>query len=872
VACPTEDSILGFIEGRLTPDERDAIESHAGTCPACERLVSAALAAGSRTVNVAHESLGPAAGLSPTSLNPGTSMGRYTVLSLVGQGGMGDVYAAYDPKLDRKIALKLLRPREAGADLRREIRLMREAQAIARLSHPNVVTVFDVGTFGDRTFVAMEYVAGQTLSGWMQATTRTRAEIVAVFTEAARGLAAAHAAGLVHRDFKPQNVMVGDDGSVRVTDFGLARRVGAQEPLPDELAGAAAQPAAPVEQITQTGELLGTPLYMAPEQFRGKPTDARTDQFSFCVALYQALYREHPFSTAQGFGRLMADVVEGSVRSPPPRSAVPPRLRRALLRGLAPDPASRWPSMQALTAALASDNRRTLRPWMYMAGVAAIVAVAAAARVTKSPGSFCQAGLSRLADTWSVGKREALQRGFLATGVANADETMQRAGTLLDRYADGWLRMYRDACEATHMRGEQSSDVLDLRMSCIEERHVAMQALVDRLMAADQGTVASAVDAVIGLPTLDRCANVDMLRAVVAPPSDPTVRARVADIQRRAAAAKASHHTGHHQQALNDVRTLAAEARTVGYPSLLAEVLLAYGEFLAQPAFDASFDATMREAVMVALRAKRDDLAAEGAAFMGGIVTEILGRPDEGGFWLDLAEALLDRMGPGHDLIRSWILNSRAMQPRTSGTPLGVQLSQQAVDLKRKLLPSDHPDIALSLLTHAEQLHRSGMDDRALAIATEAQQTFVTAYGPSSPFVAEALSNRGEYLRALKRAGDALPLFRDALARWEPHVGPENRVLAYPLTGMGHALIDLDQPEAAVAPLERALRLRAPAQETPPALRGQTCFALARALWATGQRARAIALAKEAHALLVKVPDERQTTLEVADWLTERRR
>ena len=268
----------------------------------------------------------------------GANVGRYLILGLVGRGGMGEVYAAFDPRLDRKIALKLLRETrgpETSAQAAQE-RLLREAQAIARLSHPNVVVVHDVGaiddeTHGVRVYLAMEFIEGQTLASWLAAAPRSWREICGVFAAAGKGLLAAHEAGLVHRDFKPQNVMVGRDGAVRVTDFGLARDtsdVAEAETTTLDLVHSETRPTTDTIALTGTGVLLGTPLYMAPEQFLARPTDARTDQFSFCVALYEALYGERPFPS-DSLQTLVGAVVSGRVRQPPLKTRVPAFLRKS---------------------------------------------------------------------------------------------------------------------------------------------------------------------------------------------------------------------------------------------------------------------------------------------------------------------------------------------------------------------------------------------------------------------------------------------------------------------------------------------------------------------------------------------------------------
>ena len=278
-------------------------------------------------------------------LQKGTSVGRYTVLERLGAGAMGVVYAAYDPELDRKIALKLLSAHEGrGRDKeRRQERLIREAKAIAKLSHPNVVGIFDVGVHEGQVFLAMEYLGGGTLRDWLDAARRPWSEIVKMFIAVGHGLAAAHAEGLIHRDFKADNVLLDKAGKPKVADFGLVRlRAAALEPQPAAPADAVAvpadgDPAAPAARalLTRTGAFAGTPAYMAPEQFLGRPIDARTDQFAFCVALYEALYGRRPFAgdTVMALG---GAVVAGRLIDPPKDSDVPGWIRRNVLRGIPP--------------------------------------------------------------------------------------------------------------------------------------------------------------------------------------------------------------------------------------------------------------------------------------------------------------------------------------------------------------------------------------------------------------------------------------------------------------------------------------------------------------------------------------------------------
>jgi tetratricopeptide (TPR) repeat protein len=373
--CPGEEDIAAFLRGGLAQPRVHALELHTAGCSDCRRLLSALARAVALASQPGHDSVSPTIPRDPggdgSELSSGARVGRYIVLEWLGAGGMGVVYAAYDTELDRKVALKLLRNAGAGPGDGAPIRdrLVREAQAMARLAHPNVVTVFDVGSVDDRVFIAMELVDGLTLAEWLAAERRAQGEIIAVLVAAGNGLAAAHAAGLIHRDFKPDNVLIGGDGRVRVTDFGLARLA------PRDLAGDA--PGTELQRsdsATRTG-LVGTLAYMAPEQYLGRAVDARADQFSFAVAAYEALHGERPFAPA------LADpeAQTGRILRPPPHgSRVPAELREPLLRALSSAPDDRYPSMAELLAALEPRSRPRRGKAIALSAIA-LVAIAIAA-------------------------------------------------------------------------------------------------------------------------------------------------------------------------------------------------------------------------------------------------------------------------------------------------------------------------------------------------------------------------------------------------------------------------------------------------------------------------------------------------------------
>ncbi len=377
--CLTDDVVAAMIEGKLEGERFSAAEEHLSSCARCMRLVEAA---------------GDAVSSSDAArpLTRGTFVGRYEILEAVGAGGMGRVYAAWDPALDRKVALKLLRPHAAAPEL--EARLLREAKAMARLSQPEVITVHDVGRHGDQLFIAMEFVEGGTLRQWLAAHPRTIAEILAVFVQAARGLAASHDVGLVHRDFKPDNVLVRDDGRVLVSDFGLVRdaqrssgtlRLEPVVPLPADETAAAPPDADPGSNLTLEGTRLGTPAYMAPEQITREWADARSDVYSFSVTLYEALYGVRPFrgATLDAILVAMKEELEFPSRTPP----VPPSLTRALRDGLQLDPALRPASMREMLLRLEIPPRLrgASRAWIALALVVAALGASAAATFLAHP-------------------------------------------------------------------------------------------------------------------------------------------------------------------------------------------------------------------------------------------------------------------------------------------------------------------------------------------------------------------------------------------------------------------------------------------------------------------------------------------------------
>jgi tetratricopeptide (TPR) repeat protein/predicted Ser/Thr protein kinase len=851
--------------------ERDAasrgafLDAECAGDPALRADVEKLLRSAHDTTQLVGDSAETDDGEAAAQLNRGQTVGRFVVLGLLGRGGMGEVYGAYDPELDRKVAVKLVRPRISRSRDDRG-RLLREAQAIAKLSHPNVVVIYDVGTVDERVFIAMEFVEGNTLGTWLRASPRSRREIIDVFCLAARGLAAAHQAGLVHRDFKPDNVMVGADGQVRVMDFGLARHVlGDEEPLPDPVMSSSSRYLH--AKVTQTGALLGSPAYMAPEQFLGTKTDGRTDQFAFCVALYEALYGERPFG-GETVLALQVNVLEGRLRPAPVRSRVPSWIRRILLRGLAIDPAGRFSSMQALLSALGNDPARRTRKWLLIAS--APLALLAVAGLTRRLGAehrrMCAGGGANFAGIWESGgadsaRKEAIRRAFAASGKSYAEQAYAGVSRLMDQYVSRWTGMYQDACEATNLRGEQSAEVLDLRMDCLHDRLGNVRTLSDVFAAADGQVVENAVSAAAALPSLDRCADVRLLRAVIKPPEDPTTRKRVDDLRGELARLTALRDSGQCTRALAKADGLVGEVRAVGYKPLLADTLYAAGQI--DCGDTAKMLLRLKEAHAAATASRSDDVAAQAAGLIPPLAVNRLDQVTVAREWLVVAQGDVERVGRETfaDALLAQAEGMLAATDKDYGRALSA--ADRSIAVARRLLGADDPWTIQLEANKGDWEESAGRLNDALKTDTEAIGHFERVLGRDHPRIAMTASNQGEVLNLLGRYREAELSYRRAAHVWRES-GADPTFIGWALTGLGRALLGQDLPGPAVAPLEEALKIRTQKQ-APPTQMGETRFALARALWSDPlQQQRALTLAVAARG---EYAGDLKTVSEIQEWL-----
>lgn len=460
-------------------------------------------------------------------LGPGAIVGRYVVLSKIGAGGMGEVFLALDPELDRKVALKLLRA--GGTELipEAQARLLREAQALARLNHPHVVAIHDVGEHQGAIWLAMEYVQGITLARWESEKRRSWRDVLDVLTPVAQGLSAAHESGLVHRDTKPENIMIGADGRVRVMDLGLARAVAPREGLREfesvVPATATLAPEDPV-QVTRAGALVGTPAYMSPEQFMGQSVDERTDVFSFSVTLWEALMGERPFTGDTG-EQVMAAVLRGQLRAAPRDSVsrrVPPWLIRVCVKGLAVDPSHRFQSMRELLGTVESQRARgKLQRWLMRAAMGGVLGVGIASIELYQRAALvaeCEQDESQISQDWNRDVKRQVRDAVLATGVSYAPETADNALLLLDRYAELWQRSRTEMC-LSELNGSITASLAARSAWCLDERRMGFEALVGELLRGGDTAVQVAVVAAAELPDASVCVDEQAMRTLPSPPA-----------------------------------------------------------------------------------------------------------------------------------------------------------------------------------------------------------------------------------------------------------------------------------------------------------------------------------------------------------------
>jgi serine/threonine-protein kinase len=849
----------------------------------------------------------------------GTSIDRYVVTGKVGEGGMGVVYAAYDPELDRKLAIKLLRMgpgSSAGSGSSGDggrVRLMREAQAMARLRHPNVIAVHDVGTWNDQMFVAMEFVEGGTLNAWLEHRRPKWRECLRMVVKAGRGLAAAHNANLIHRDFKPDNVLISHAGEVFVTDFGLARPMRAQT---DERSGALPPHAILDTPLTQTGTLMGTPAYMSPEQFMGRTATAASDQFSFCVTLFVALYGMRPFpgTTMQ---ELMASVAAGRRREPQSRRGVPKWIEKAIVRGLEVRPEDRWPSMDALLEHLEVDPWVTRRRVLGTAAVALVAAAgtgiavavtddAVGARNARSdghaqiqagteesdPSNPCPRPESSLSGVWDDDRRDAVGLRFGLSKLPYAEAMGGRVRTALDDYSKTWLDTHQRACRAARVDRTQSEAVYVLQLSCLDRRRAQLSQLVDVLENANSDLIPRALDVVDrNLADVGGCEDVDALLAEAQRENDPDRRDRIADLEAmldRAAARTAAGELDEAEklldEALNSARSLALPRQEALVLAQLAEVYETRGEFQrAREAYEQTLEACAR--------GKDDRLAAKTWANLVFLVAESLDKPTEAISMESAAKLALVRSGDEPDL-RANLSTSLGSAYKNAGRfDEAAAHHEEAIELRKKVFGPDDHRVFDAMSNLANVRFAQGRYEQALQIQQQVLEHRIARLGPDHPQVADSHNNLGGILYTLDRHAEAIEhlektiairektmehdhpkllaayanlatayqmtgrldesesLLRRVLEAKTKRYGQDHYELALPLNNLANTLERMKRYDEAIELHRRALALRKKRHGSDHRLVAQSMAGLASSLRARGDSDEALALMEKAVAI-----------------------
>ncbi len=843
-----------------------------------------------------------------------TYIGRFEVERRLGAGGMGVVYLARDPELDRAVAIKHLHPRLAtGAELEvAERRMRREARAMARLAHPHVVNIHEVGTHDGQLFLAMEYVDGLTLADWLLTGERSWREILEVFCEAGEGLDEAHRVGLVHRDFKPENVLIGRGRAVKVTDFGLASVMsGEAAELTSTLEtepGAGTDGDSLGGSMTRTGAMLGTPLYMSPEQFAGEPTDARSDQFSFCVALYEALVGVRPF-VGETMGELARAVLGGRLRPRPRVVEAPARVLAAVERGLLVEPDARWPSMGALLLELRRDpvpgRRRRVAlasVALALAGVGAGAAWSARARAQKIAG--CERAGASIEALWSPEVRAQLKASFEGTGLSFAATTAARALPLLDEFVSSWRQVRTDTCVQAEVEGGWAPELTEAADACLEERREQLASFVEALssLGRDDGPgeaerrslVRGAALAANKLPEVERCADTLWLRARPRPPDDARARAEVRRLRRALARASTLTNLARYDEASAVIEPALRDAEALGWAPLLASAHHRAGTLLVEEGRYAEAEAAHERAYFIAGEAGEDELAARAATSLTMVTGSSLARAEDGLRWSRAARMMHGRVvAEDGGAFETHILNNVAMihieqerydealeeldraralaaslygaeHPTTAVTLSNIglvhanrgefersrELDEQVIKIREVTQGEDHPDLVLPLTNLGNMYATQGRFEEALTHFNRARELAERALRPGHPQVAHLLTSLGAIHGIMGDREEGVRALERAVELAAAATSEDHPSVAHPLTNLGHMYLQMHQLDAGRERLERAVEILERANGPEHADVAQPLIGLAATHHELGDYARALEMFTRALALL----------------------
>lgn len=720
----------------------------------------------------------------------GDSVGRFTILRTLGAGGMGVVYLAYDPELDRKVALKLIR---GGSSEAARTRLYREAQALGKLSHPNVVAVHDVGTHRGQVWVAMEFVVGQTLMTWCEEVKPSWKQVVEVIKQAANGVAAAHRAGLLHRDLKPDNIMVGSDGRVRVMDFGLVRSDDSHEA---QLMESASRPALSVE-LTAAGAVMGTPAYMAAEQFAGLATDARTDQFALCATLWEALYGERAFA-GETFAELAVAVSAGARRPAPAGAKVPAWVRRVAQRGLDPDPDKRYESVDELLAALEADPRP--RRWFFGVTASALV-IAGTLTVTsqvqhRRAVAACQEQASAVERVWNAATSKTLRSRLAHLEEGYARAAGERVMPWLDEYAQAWKRTHFGLCMAQVQRQPESlfvrnepPSLSERTQACMDQGRDQFTSLLEQFSHPDVDgpAVLRGVSAASELPRPALCEDSWRLQSRRVLPEGEATRLTVRRLQKQLAEVAMLTWMGRFKRGISLAIQIQQEADELGWEPLQGAIALSRSRLYDELGdYEAAQQAAQR-GFLLASTIGDNKLGADAAGQQAWLFGWRLEQHDEAMFWGHLEGVLLDRAGVPNDDLR------RAKHFKNLGTIYLAQSSldrarehyERALELREQVLGPEHPAVADAMSNLGIIYGTEGANERAEEVFIRTLKIRERAFGTEHPDVASSLNNLGNVYKNLGTYDKAKGSFEKALDIREKILDKNHPLIARTLGNLG---------------------------------------------------------------------------------------
>lgn len=855
--CLDENKLSALASGLLCDPHLSDAERHLDGCVACQELLAVFLrdqspdpGAGTAGAAGSARGAGPPGRTASVQLVRGSLVGRYVVVSHLGSGGMGMVYAAYDPELERTVALKLLRSgRGHEVDSQAaSARMLREARALARVSHPNVVTIHDVGRSGDhQIFLAMERIQGETLRAWLRGERRPLREILSRFRCAGEGLCAVHEAGIVHRDFKADNVLLADDGRVLVTDFGLARVVAAADAVDRPQVGPS--DAGSLGTLTQSERLLGTPAYMSPEQIAGHAVDARADQFSFCAVLYEALHGERPFrgrSMEEQLAAIARGVIEPSASSRP----VPRWIDEVLWRGLSRDPAARFAGMRALLGALSvSPTERLMRRLLPLGAVAAgAVALGMPYYLVRvRPASRCQAAASlRSESAYSARQAQAIERAFAQTGLGYAGQTAAVVQAALADYAKAWQGAQSQACKAEGTA--EGAKLSALRSACLDQRLRGLSALASRLEQADARTVEKASYAVSALARSSDCLDLARLTARIHLPSDEKTRMQVEAIRAQLVDAQAALDTGAFVAGLQRAEPLLGPAQALGFRPLESEVLRLLGNLHKEAArFGPAADA-LTAAVYKGEAGSHDESVARASIALVDVQMR-QAHYAEARQWLSHAEAAIERLG-GDDALSAWLLNNHGNLLHAEGKyQEALEQQKRALALRQRLFGAAHSEVAMSLNNLGATYSALGRYAEAIQHHEQAQKMHAELLGSGHPSVGNCWLNLGQ---ARGQAGDVageLRAYEQVLAIWGKALPADHLHLAIVHHNLGSAYGELSQPQEALLHYAKARAIKAQKLSPDHPSLASTRLAESVQLRKLGRLSEAMAAARAAYAM-----------------------